>query len=776
MWRVRPLRPASLLAAAALTIALPALAVAPAQAAATCFGQAATIDYSASTTGQSITGTSGPDVIVGGSGGDTIDGLGGDDRICGGGGEDVLYGGEGADELDGGDRDDQLKGGPGPDYLVGGETGEYYGDWADYFDAPGAVQMTLGGTGVVGDAEGDTTSGVENIIGSAFNDSLVGDGEANRIQGGDGPDYIAGAGGDDVIVGQAGVDSLYGNGGEDTIDGGAGADLLNGGTGDDDISDPSGGNTLSYYQAPAAVTITLNQGAILAAIAGDGRINLSTGSAGVDHVDVGLLAVIEGSSYGDTMTANDVTCTFRGGEGDDTLVSTGLSDCSLYGQEGDDTLRDDEGDDYLDGGPDDDSLSFASADAGVTVDLGISGTQDTGLGEKQVANIEQLSGTPHADELTAGADDVELRGLAGADTLTGGPGEDRLEGGPGPDSITGGEGFDWLAPGAGNDTVTGDSSDQAVLDYSDASAGVTVALGVSGLQHTGGSGDDTLIGSFGGGLIGSPHDDHLTGDAGDNGIDGSGGSDVLVGRGGSDHLYGEGPYSTGAAGADVLDGGPGDDTLNGGGGRDTARYASAPGRVVVSLATTDPQNTVSAGVDTLISIENLIGSRYGDKLTGNAGRNDISGGAGNDTIIGGGGPDRLDGGLGANHINGATVIGLPRGYSPFPAKAPVFKKRAKRAGASVVIRVKGTLRIPTGATKAQVCGHAGSDRVVLTIKKGARKLRTVSLSVSKQCGYAKRVTVKRSAVGKAKRLTTTFALKGNRALGVHRKTYRLPVR
>ena len=51
------------------------------------------------------------------------------------------------------------------------------------------------------------------------------------------------------------------------------------------------------------------------------------------------------------------------------------------------------------------------------------------------------------------------------------------------------------------------------------------------------------------------------------------------------------------------------------------------------------QNTGGAGIDTLTSIEHLLGSRYGDALTGNALANIFTGGAGLDTLTGQGGAD-----------------------------------------------------------------------------------------------------------------------------------------
>src|SRR3546814_9954867 len=71
----------------------------------------------------------------------------------------------------------------------------------------------------------------------------------------------------------------------------------------------------------------------------------------------------------------------------------------------------------------------------------------------------------------------------------------------------------------------------------------------------------------------------------------------------------------------------------------TASYAGAAAAVTVTLDAIDPQNTVGAGTDWLVSIENLIGSANGDTLTGNASDNIIDGGAGADTMVGGLGND-----------------------------------------------------------------------------------------------------------------------------------------
>lgn len=96
----------------------------------------------------------------------------------------------------------------------------------------------------------------------------------------------------------------------------------------------------------------------------------------------------------------------------------------------------------------------------------------------------------------------------------------------------------------------------------------------------------------------------------------------------------------------VLYSGTGNNILNGGAGQDTVSYANSGSGVRVGLSVTTAQATLGSGSDTLISIENLIGSNFGDTLTGNAGANAINAGAGADVLTGGAGNDTLTGGSG----------------------------------------------------------------------------------------------------------------------------------
>ena len=135
--------------------------------------------------------------------------------------------------------------------------------------------------------------------------------------------------------------------------------------------------------------------------------------------------------------------------------------------------------------------------------------------------------------------------------------------------------------------------------------------------------------------IGGASDDHITGNILDNHIDAGAGDDTIL----------SGP------GDDVLIGGPGADLLDGHTGNDTVSYAGSSSRVDVRLSGTVINFGDAAG-DTLISIENLIGSDHNDTLAGNGHANVLDGGPGNDLVWGSGGPDRIIGGPGADRLVG----------------------------------------------------------------------------------------------------------------------------
>jgi Ca2+-binding RTX toxin-like protein len=110
------------------------------------------------------------------------------------------------------------------------------------------------------------------------------------------------------------------------------------------------------------------------------------------------------------------------------------------------------------------------------------------------------------------------------------------------------------------------------------------------------------------------------------------GNDILTGDENNNILSGFG-------GNDVLEGGAGDDTLNGGSGNDTADFSGATEEIVIELLTGATTNDGFGSIDTLISIENLIGGGFDDLLWGDSGANILNGGAGADNMAGGDGSD-----------------------------------------------------------------------------------------------------------------------------------------
>ncbi|WP_187830126.1 calcium-binding protein [Siccirubricoccus phaeus] len=140
--------------------------------------------------------------------------------------------------------------------------------------------------------------------------------------------------------------------------------------------------------------------------------------------------------------------------------------------------------------------------------------------------------------------------------------------------------------------------------------------------------------------------DTIDGFGGDDRLDGLGGADLMRGGEGDDTLVG----GNGNAGADPSE----RDTLDGGDGQDLADYSGANIRLATTLGDPGMAGIAvhGAAADTLLSIEHVIGTRFGDEITGNDLANAFSGGAGDDYLSGAGGSDTLAGGGGAD-----TMIG-----------------------------------------------------------------------------------------------------------------------
>lgn len=185
-------------------------------------------------------------------------------------------------------------------------------------------------------------------------------------------------------------------------------------------------------------------------------------------------------------------------------------------------------------------------------------------------------------------------------------------------------------------------------------------------------------------LEGTPAADLLVGNGLDNILSGKGGADTLKGLAGNDEYRVDNPhdviieykgagidvvvtaveytlpgnvenlrltgkdsvFATGNELNNIIMGNSGDNRLDGADGVDTVSYRLAGGPVRVNLSTEDPQQTGSAGTDTLLNFEQLEGSKHNDYLIGSAESNTLIGGGGADTLQGEAGSDRLIGGPG----------------------------------------------------------------------------------------------------------------------------------
>jgi len=273
-----------------------------------------------------------------GGGDDTAIGGGGNDTILFGGGNQVIRGGDGDDQIiwqffvpgftfriDAGAGDDRLAASSGADRFDGGEGR----DLVDY-SSFGSIRVDLTAGVFKGAAAGDKLTNVEDIIGSAQGDTIVGTDADNDLDG-----YF-------------GADSLFGGRGSDLIDGGFGSDRIDGGPadatgrdtlmGDGDVVDsPAEFDTLVLASAASGVTVDL--------IAGFAKGGARAVISGFEKV--------EGSAFDDELLGSDDSMrdgadTLAGGAGNDQLVGR-AGDDSLIGGEGDDTLQGGVGRDELSG-------------------------------------------------------------------------------------------------------------------------------------------------------------------------------------------------------------------------------------------------------------------------------------------------------------------------------------------------------------------------------------------------------------------------------------------
>ena len=516
-----------------------------------------TITLSGQTEGFTITGGSSADTITGGSGADTIAGGAGADKLDGGSGNDVF-------NLANGDfaSGETITGGAGNDAIV--------------LTNPTTVDFTTG-----------TLATVETLTGATGNDTVT---ILATQYGGMFTSIDLAAGTDTLIVLASGtvnisavalptlanieLGALYGSAGNDTF-------------------------TVTGAQLDAIIigSGTINMGA------GTDTLNLKSTSADLNTLGATDASIQNLEAISASAAASGVTIDLSGQTEGFTLTGSASAD-TITGGAGNDAIEGGSGNDTLTGGAGNDMLSYASASAGVTVDISVSTAQNTiGAGTDTVSGFENLTGTAFNDTLI---------GTTGNNTIIGGDGDDYIFGKDGTDTIDGGAGNDWAKFFWGFGCVI------------DLNAGTALKK----IANT----TDTLISieNIDMSISGAST---ITGNAGANTLIGGTGNDTINGGDGDDFI--EGGASTG------------NDVLIGGNGTDIVSYGYSGVGVTVDLSVTTSQNT-GAGTDTLSGFENLSGSGANDTLSGDGGVNVLWGLNGNDVLYGNGGADTLIGGSGSD--------------------------------------------------------------------------------------------------------------------------------
>ena len=387
-------------------------------------------------------------------------------------GNDTLIGGRDADDLDGG-------------------TGV---DTASYAGSIGGITINLAaGTGSGGDAAGDILANIENVIGTAFVDTLLGSSAANVLNGGANSDVLAGRGGADTlnggsgsdtatyaasgagvfvdlatgigtsgdaegdtlisierVIGSAFTDVLIGSDGANTLDGGAGSDFLFGGLGNDiyvvdnvaDSVGELGGNGIDEVRTSVSYTLT----------AGADVETLRTTN------DNGFTAIhLTGNSAGNQIVGNNGANTLDGGGGNDQLVGRGGNDVYIV-DSASDTVTENGGQGF--------DTVFTSA----------SYTLTAGADIELLTTIDDDSTA--ALDVTGNASGNIVRGNDGNNVVSGGAGNDTLAGLAGQDAFL----FDTALDAALNvDKILDFTVADDTIRLDDA---VFVGLATSGLDAT----------------------------------------------------------------------------------------------------------------------------------------------------------------------------------------------------------------------------------------------------------------------------------------------------
>ncbi|MBK8293776.1 MAG: right-handed parallel beta-helix repeat-containing protein [Solirubrobacterales bacterium] len=341
----------------------------------------------------------------GNAGPNALDASGDGQTLCGLGGNDVLKGNTGGDVLDGGDGSDT----------------------ADLSLSSGGIIAALDQKLVIGDDGNDVLFSIEKLVGSPFNDVIVGDGGWNLTDGGDGNDTLIPVGGRDVVFGRDGADTIGVADGEADllVDCGPGIDTV---SADPVAIDPAsifvGCETISrppVVDPPDPPVPTCETDPSLCPDPPDPPDP-------VIYKCDGKVATIVGTNSGEKLVGTDKR---------DIIVARGGSD-SIFSKAGHDIICAGDGNDLV------------KAEEGKDLIYGQDGA-------------DKLYGQEDKDTLVGGDGYDFLYGAGSADVLKGGDQKDRLLGQDGKDVLKGGDGPDKLFGGDSADTLKGEGGSKDLL-------------------------------------------------------------------------------------------------------------------------------------------------------------------------------------------------------------------------------------------------------------------------------------------------------------------------
>jgi Ca2+-binding RTX toxin-like protein len=575
----------------------------------------------------------------------------------------ILYGNAAANNLDGSSGADTMVGGNGSDTYVVDHVGDVIVE-AGATGGTDLVQTDL--SYVLGDYLENLTLG-----GGVFHPSINGTGNAVN-------------------------NTILGNGGDNRLDGLGGADILTGGKGNDTYVVDSAGDVVNETIAAGGGIDLVESGV---------TFSLATRTNVENLMLTGSAANATGNALANLLVGNAFANILDGGTGMDTMRGAGGNDHYLVDNAGDvvEELGSDSGDEVKS------AVVRFSAIAGIE-HYSYSGA--TAWAFVATAADNKVSGGGGADKLDGANGNDTLLGNTGNDLLLGGAGDDWLDGGLGSDTMKGGTGKDtYVVNSVGDKVDEGGNADVGDLVRSSITVNLTT-LGAGSIE------DATLVGATAINATGNTATNRLVGNDGANILDGKGGADFLEGgkgadtyvvdslgdqvieslagaAGGVDLVKSSVTYTLGAnfekltlteagnidgfgntlnntllgnIGANRLDGGTGNDTMTGGKGSDTYVVDTAGDVVSETIAVGGGIDTVESSVAftlaTRVNVENLkltgvgnvngTGNALANLIEGNAGNNRMDGGSGNDVLLGQGGNDTILGGLGNDTIVGGV--------------------------------------------------------------------------------------------------------------------------